>query len=173
MTIGFVALDLPHPSARLPWGNSVADRFVARILVDPFSGCALWRGSKTPKGYGHLRVGKDIKIAHRLAWELFRGPIPAGLHVLHRCDNSQCVRPDHLFLGTNADNVADKVSKGRQAKGDILRPTKPRPHAKLTPESVYAIRAAVGPQTKIAKEFGVCQMTVSDIKARKRWGWLQ
>jgi len=95
------------------------------------------------------------------------GPIPPGLHVLHKCDNPICVNPAHLFLGTNADNAADKVAKGRQTKGsDIV-------HSKLSEETVREIRRryALGTtsQYKLAKEYGVTQSNVSRLVNVTRW----
>jgi hypothetical protein len=75
--------------------------------------CWLWTGAYQKPGYGKIGDGSHSKYAHRVSWELQAGAIPHGLQVLHRCDNPQCVRPDHLFLGTQADNVADMYAKGR------------------------------------------------------------
>lgn len=81
-------------------------------LVRPDLGeCWIWTGARMR--YGYFQYGKKLIGAHRVAWELRNGPIPDGLYVLHRCDNPPCVRPDHLFLGTAADNTADMVAKGR------------------------------------------------------------
>lgn len=87
-------------------------RLLANIVR--VAGCWVWTGSKIPTGYGKLSIHNKKVAAHRLSWALHNGPIPAGLHVLHRCDNPPCVNPEHLFLGTDGDNAADKVSKGRQ-----------------------------------------------------------
>ncbi len=84
--------------------------------VDRCDGCWEWRGYRNPKGYGFTRPGgRGVKgvLAHRLSWELHRGEIPEGMQVLHRCDNPPCVNPEHLFLGTNLDNIRDRVAKGR------------------------------------------------------------
>lgn len=80
--------------------------------------CWPWMACRNRHGYGKVGVGGISVTAHRAVWELANGPIPAGLHVLHRCDNPPCVNPAHLFLGTNADNVEDKVRKGRSCAGE-------------------------------------------------------
>lgn len=93
------------------WRRPVALRFWAQ--VEKTDGCWLWRGRRDGSGYGQLQYKKQRIGAHRLSYELHIAEIPAGLWVLHRCDNKLCVRPDHLFLGTHLDNVRDCVSKGR------------------------------------------------------------
>jgi hypothetical protein len=92
------------------------DRFTARISPEPNSGCWLFDGAATPKGYGTFtpRGERAPQYAHRLAFEALGGqPIPEGAHVLHRCDVRCCVNPDHLFLGDQAANMRDMAAKGR------------------------------------------------------------
>lgn len=103
--------------------KTLRQRFDEKYLIDSATGCWNWTAAKRENGYGVINIeGRAIR-AHRAAWNLFKGEIPNhesfhGMCVLHKCDNKACVNPDHLFLGTQSDNSADKVSKGRQAKGD-------------------------------------------------------
>lgn len=97
---------------------AVRPRFMSYIEPPPYgNACWLWTGALQSERYGCLAVregGRRMSIrAHRIAWELFRGPIPAGLNVLHACDQPRCANPEHLFLGTQADNIRDCVMKGR------------------------------------------------------------
>lgn len=140
----------------------VRERFFGKVRKDD-SGCHEWTGWIAPNGYG--QVSRDCKPAysHRVAWELANGPIPAGLYVLHKCDNRKCVNPDHLFLGTLQDNVADMVRKGRHASGNK------NGRRKLSSDQIDAIRRSDDVQTKIAARFGVSQANVSTIKAGRSW----
>jgi hypothetical protein len=91
----------------------VAERFFNFVSPEPNSGCWLWAGSCDRKGYGQLRVQpKSLKYATHVSWEIHRGPTN-GMHLCHKCDNPNCVNPDHLFLGTQRDNTHDMMKKGR------------------------------------------------------------
>lgn len=94
------------------------------VLLADSTECWIWRGALDKDGYGNVSIhGKRIR-AHRLSWEINIGDIPEGLCVCHHCDNPSCVNPDHLWLGTNAENTADKVAKGRQARGEKIKAVK-------------------------------------------------
>lgn len=116
-----------------------------------------------PNGYGQIRQDGKTAYAHRVAYELKNGPIGNGLFVLHSCDNRKCVNPDHLSLGTFDDNMADMVGKLRQAHGQK------NGHAKLKPEQVREIRAAIGTHREIAARYGVTQSLVSMIRSGRIW----
>jgi predicted DNA-binding protein (UPF0251 family) len=149
--------------------------------VDKTAGCWLWTAGTDSNGYGVFTIGGRALGAHRVSYEWTYGSVPDDLNVLHRCDVRACVRPDHLFLGTNADNSRDMVSKGRAASGD-RNSTHIHPEmvqgerngrARLTGADVLEIRrlyAAGGiRQVDLAKRFGVPQVHISRIVLRQSW----
>ena len=146
-------------------------RFWAKVnrdgpVVRPALGeCWTWTGASNATGYGRIRSGDEIETAHRTSWLLTRGEIPAGMFVCHRCDNKLCVRPEHLFLGTNAENVADMISKGRQAKGEARSDI-------LTESDVVDIRscASFGASHRaLGESFGISREHARDIVNHRRW----
>jgi len=114
-------------------------------------------------GYGRMSVNGRDMYAHRASYELAYGKIPAGMNVLHECDTPLCINPDHLFLGTHADNVADKVAKNRQPRGEM------NATARFTEAEVLAIRASPLGVNEIARRTGVYPTTISLIRNRKTW----
>jgi hypothetical protein len=132
------------------------------------SGCWIWTEGCDKDGYGKVQIQKKSLRAHRCAWMLFRGDLPDDLCVLHRCDVPSCVNPDHLFLGTNQDNTADRVRKGRGAILPIHRETK------LTDEDVMTIRALRGVmrQVDLGKQFGLHHSQISRIQRGLSFGHL-
>jgi hypothetical protein len=145
-----------------------ADRFWEK--VDKGGECWLWTGGTTSKGYGCFYQGTKDCMTHRFSYEPHLGLIPAGLCVLHRCDQPRRVNPAHLFPGTLADNNADMAAKGRSAKGERL------PAARLTPEKVRQIRAAhaagTHTQAELARRFGVTHGTIYFVVERKTWRYV-
>jgi hypothetical protein len=148
---------------------------LALRLVDKFTieenGCWLWQGYKTPLGYGLItladgtRSGRSVPV-HRLMYALRHSWPPFGMSVCHLCDVPSCCNPEHLFLGTNVENTADKVKKGRQAKGERVG------HAKLTEADIIAIRACrKAGQTieSLAVLFGVTTATIWFIEIGRTW----
>jgi len=132
------------------------------------SDCIEWDKYRQEDGYGVLFRKKRSWLAHRYAWFKANGPIPEGMHVLHKCDNPPCVNINHLFLGTNADNVADKIAKGRGAKVQGSQ----QGNAKLTETDIPRIHYMLGMgymQSEIARLFGVNRSTIYKIHSRKSW----
>lgn len=150
-----------------------ANRVRYEAKVDRSAGpdaCHPWRGAKNNGGYGQIRIDKRLYLAHRIGWELAFGPIPDGLCVCHRCDVRGCQNPQHWFLGTIAENNADRHAKGRTRVGRVHGSR--HPNAKLTEAQVVEIRrlAAAGTsQGEIAARFGVEQTNVSSIVRRLTW----
>jgi hypothetical protein len=131
--------------------------------------CWEWKGRRIENGYGRLQVNNLDVLAHRFSWSIVNGAIPNGIQVLHHCDNRGCVNPDHLFLGTNADNVQDCVQKNRQAFGERSG------RAVLDESQVQRIRELYGEGgaghtlRSLAAEFNVARTTIFHIIKRKNW----
>jgi hypothetical protein len=139
--------------------------------------CWVWHGSRNPQGYGSILVGSvregtyRIDRVHRASFREHFGSLPADADVCHKCDNPPCWRPEHLFLGTAADNIADALSKGRIPVGEDAA------KSKLTNAQVAEIRSrhTTGgiSQTQLAAEYGVSQSAVNAILYRKAWKWIK
>lgn len=104
-----------------------------KLIPEPNTGCWLWDGPTPGDGYAMVTINGKARKLHRLMWEHVNGPIPKGLHVLHRCDVRSCGNPDHLFLGTHQDNMKDMQQKGRAGKGRGTAMGKGRLSVGLTP----------------------------------------
>ena len=142
--------------------------FHERYAINPQTGCWIWQGSHYWHGYGACsRPLFGEGYAHRWSWAIHHGPIPADMHVLHRCDVRNCVNPDHLFLGTQKDNMDDMRRKNRDARKG---PDGEAAHcAVLTDEIVHIIRKDSRPAALLAVEYGVTRGTIS--KARRGATW--
>lgn len=130
--------------------------------------CYIWTRACIPKGYGLTTWNKQGTTAHRVAWLLFRGPIPDGMLVCHICDNPPCCNPGHLFLGSPQDNMDDMIVKERDRKRPLTGIDHPR--AKLTDRDVADILLSLpyaDSQTQVAEEFGVTVQLVHQIRTGK------
>lgn len=136
------------------------DRFEAKAFPEPNSGCWIWTATTDKSGYGRFRVNGISVLAHRKAYEIYTGPISAGLLVCHRCDTPACVNPDHLFLGTFLDNSNDMMRKNR----GVWRRGENHKQSKLTTDQVLAIRSDPRPTRRIAAEYGVTSSFISQLK---------
>lgn len=139
--------------------------FYDKIPHRPAQGCWEWQGNLDKDGYGLFRFRTIAWRAHRFSWKHVNGDIPQGIHVLHRCDNRSCVNPEHLFLGTHQDNMADKINKNRSKAPRGSNHFK----AKLTEEAVKNIRNDTRTPKEIASDYGVSNTNVCAIKKRKIW----
>lgn len=129
----------------------------------PTEKCVNWPLWKRRDGYGQIKVGGIYVSAHRLFYEMFNGPIPKGLHVLHTCDNPLCVNPAHLKVGTHAENMADCVAKGRRPRGVDNH------KAVLTPETVREIRYSKLSVREMAEKIGCSKSAVQCVRQGITW----
>lgn len=154
-------------------GEVLSDFFALLDMMSAPSGCWIWKGGQTKQGYGKLKPNTNLAVwpVHRYSWAVFNGPIPKGLHVCHNCpggDNPLCCNPDHLFVGTQRDNVHDCMNKGRR----VTPRGSQNGQSKLKEADVLLIRKRVANgdmQSEIAFDFGVSNGAVSCAIHRKTW----
>lgn len=149
------------------------DIFMSKVIPIPEAGCWIWSDYIDDIGYGrnHPKTFLGENKAHRTSWQLFVGDIPSGMKVLHKCDVRCCVNPNHLFIGSQKDNVHDMWSKGRQHKRKDIRAHR-NPMAVLSWSTVNQIRFlnSIGmKQYKIAERLGVSKMTISRVIRGETW----
>lgn len=145
-------------------GEEFVRRFEAKFRKT--KGCWLWRGAKHKQGYGKIVVYKRIELAHRVAYVLYKRKLRRGDCVLHRCDVVECVRPSHLFRGTQLDNMRDRQEKLRQAHGER------NGTAKFTWDEVRDVRRRYADgemMADLAREYRVCHDTISKMVRCVTW----
>ena len=142
--------------------TTLAARIMSRSIPEPNSGCWLWLGNVQGSGHGRLKVSGRTTLAHRASWSAFNND-PGTLHVCHHCDNPPCVNPEHLFLGTSADNHADRNRKRRQAQGER------NGRAMLTEAQAAEIFKGAMSVRKTAALYGISPTQVHRIKRGQSW----
>lgn len=158
--------------------EQIEARLWARSEPIPECGCWLWTGNAVAAGHGRIWFGGTKWLVHRLAYAAFVGAIPEGAVVMHRCDTPNCWNPSHLRHGSQIENVRDRDRKGRTARGER--------HARLKGEAnglttigdadvrrIRVLYLSGASQSSIAAQYGICQMTVSNIVRRKTWGHVE
>lgn len=133
------------------------------VLIEASTGCWLWQMSCNPKGYGRLWWNGKPDRVHRLAYTAYKGEIPKGLVVRHTCDTPQCCNPEHLVVGTIRDNAKDMVERGRSIFGEKHH------SAKLTWDTVRAIRSSGESARVLADTYGVSAKHIRQILNNTRW----
>ncbi len=162
----------PSCGTKLAHGNKTdLQRLNEKVKIKTGSECHEFTAARDNKGYGRFFFDGSMMLAHRASWAIHNGPIGDGLNVLHKCDNPSCVNPEHMFLGTPADNMKDRDNKGRQAIGED------KGTAKLTNEEVIEIKHCLGrgdvSQADLGKMYSVTQGNIAAIKSGKTWSHLE
>lgn len=139
------------------------EKLMSRVLFDKETGCWIWKSNNKFR-YGYIRINMKAYRVNRLAWEVFRGEIPNGLWVLHHCDNTKCINPDHLFLGTQTDNMIDMTIKGRHPR-------------KFNEKIVRKVRKLYATEKysyiSLGELLGISATHIGQIVRKDRWGWLE
>ena len=146
----------------------IDQKLIARFFskVEKTEGCWLWTSYRNKMGYGKFTIGRKIYYSHRISWEIENGDIPRRTSVCHHCDNTSCVNPNHLFIGTQSDNLKDSSMKGRTSRGQH------RPLSKITDEVASKIRSehAFGAlQIHLCDKYHLSKTTIHNLVNRKTY----
>jgi len=151
-------------------GLSLKERFYSKFIINNENGCWEWAANRYPKGYGCFKLNGKSNVAHRISYEIHVGKIQDKMVICHKCDNPCCVNPDHLFMGTQKQNLLDRDIKGRSIIGEK------NGRCILNEKDIPIIKSLLlekVDQRDIAKQFGVAQTTISSIKLNKSWSHLK
>ena len=143
----------------------VLDRF--RNKYEVYGDCWIWVAARTEKGYGRYFHNGRLERAHRASWMIHVGEIPDGMQVLHDCDNPACVKPEHLWLGTNRQNMDDKIAKDRQRRGSDM--TTAVLNETIVREMRNNYTGRYGEQAALAKKHGVKISTIGAALSGANW----
>lgn len=151
--------------------RNVVERFLESFEIKD-NGCWEWKKINASHKYGTFTINKVIILAHRFSYFFYKGNIPEGMEICHKCDNRRCVNPNHLFLGTHYDNMHDAIKKNKitHEKGET------HARAKLTEKEVYEIKGLLKNgmmQRRIAEKYGVHEETIRCIKIGRNWRHLK
>jgi hypothetical protein len=144
------------------------NRFWNKVHKVDGNACWLWTDHRDKYGYGKIRIGKKMFLAHRISYELHFGEVPKGKEIMHKCDNPPCCNPFHLCTGSHIENCQDRTAKRR----NLLFSGSKNGNAKLNSEQVMKIRSLSLPLENIAKEFSISITQVKRIRNFKEWKWL-
>ncbi len=151
--------------------GTVHERFLHNLVKGDEDVCWNWVGAKTSRGYGVIQEGEKgsaLLLAHRVSYEVHKGAIPAGLLILHSCDNRACVNPKHLRAGTQSENIKEAFAKGRKAAPVAFGESNPR--SKLTLEQAKFIKAHPElPHTELADLFGLSPNCIRGVRIGRTW----
>lgn len=143
------------------------DKVMSSFIIDD-NGCWIWTRSISPTtGYGQIMFQYKGYNAHRVVWEIFNGPIPNGICVLHSCDVRACANPSHLFLGTKGENNTDRANKKRGIYGENQW------NSKINEEIVKEIRESELSSRVLAKKYGVCPTLIKNVRHYRIWKWVE
>lgn len=149
---------------------SNVEYFQDRVVAIPEAGCWIWVGHVNENGYGRIRRGgKNVfkEYAHRFSYRTYKGEIPDGMCVCHKCDTPSCVNPDHLFLGTLLDNNSDMIAKKRNSVGETHK------SAKLSEAAVISIRLSTESGAEMARKFGISRCYANAVRRGAGWQHLE